>query len=197
MADAQEGLWWMIEHPRMNGAYWTGAGWDDIDGPVMRFTTRGEAEWEIKARAILGVLAAKVTQHGPAEECIPEGHHIEEDIDGTEIYAKNREIRALGGMDYKKYLAQEEITASRAALAISGGGMPDKWVMEYLLVLVEKRLKAIKAERLADHAACNNCGGTGEDGEITPDFQARHACKDCDGTGRIYSANCDSTTRKT
>lgn len=152
MADAQEGLWWMIEHPRMNGAYWTGAGWEDINGPVMRFTTRGEAEWEIKARAILGVLAAKVTQHGPAEEYIPPGHHIREDIDGTEIFAKNQETGALGGMDYKEYLAQEEITASRAALAISGGGLPDKWVMDYALRLIEKRLTAIKAEKLIHSA---------------------------------------------
>jgi len=84
-ADAEAGLWWMIEHPRQNGAYWTGAGWQDINGPVMRFTTRGEAEWEMKARAILGVLAAKITQHGPAEEYIPEGYHVIEDLDGERL----------------------------------------------------------------------------------------------------------------
>ena len=66
MADAQEGLWWMIEHPRTNGAYWTGTGWQDISGPVMRFTTRGEAEWEMSRRASVGMQLARITQHGPA-----------------------------------------------------------------------------------------------------------------------------------
>lgn len=53
------------------------------------------------------------------------------------------------------YLNEEEITASKVALAVSasigsGGECPDKWVMEWLLKLTEKRLKAIKAERIAE-----------------------------------------------
>lgn len=72
------------------------------------------------------------------------------------FFPKKIETGALGSGAYILYLTEEEITASQAALAISasigGGGRPDEWVLEYAMEVIEKRLRAIKAEKLVHSA---------------------------------------------
>lgn len=55
--------WFLIEHPTQDGVFWTGFSWSGIDGPVMRFTTRGEAAWEASQRnGLRHVRGLRITQ---------------------------------------------------------------------------------------------------------------------------------------
>jgi hypothetical protein len=66
MDDAQEGLWWMIEHPTLPH-WWNGFAWVDDWKIALHFTTQGHAENEITTNAdLLWPVDYRITQHGPA-----------------------------------------------------------------------------------------------------------------------------------
>jgi len=69
----------LIAHPWHPEAYWTGCGWAASDGPVMRFTSREAAEWEIRQRLYLSWTGPRVVGE---QEYIPDGYHVREDLDG-------------------------------------------------------------------------------------------------------------------
>ena len=65
-ADAEKGLWWMIEHPEINAFYWSLLGWQSTVDGSYKFTTKGEAEMASKRWKQLSIDGFRVTQHAPA-----------------------------------------------------------------------------------------------------------------------------------